>query len=51
MTKTNAFVTCVLFSGAYVFPLIAQEKPNVIIIYNDDMGYQDLGCFGAPNII
>lgn len=26
------------------------KKPNVIIIYNDDLGYQDLGCYGSPNI-
>jgi arylsulfatase A len=34
--------------------LLAQEKPkrppNVIIIYVDDMGYGDLGCFGAKKI-
>ena len=26
------------------------KKPNVIIIFNDDLGYQDLGCYGSPNI-
>jgi arylsulfatase A len=26
------------------------KQPNVIIIYNDDLGYQDLGCYGSPNI-
>jgi arylsulfatase A len=26
------------------------EKPNFIIILTDDQGYQDLGCFGSPNI-
>ncbi len=26
------------------------EKPNFIIIFTDDQGYQDLGCFGSPNI-
>jgi arylsulfatase A len=34
--------------------LLAQEKPkrppNVIVIYVDDMGYGDLGCFGAKKI-
>jgi len=24
--------------------------PNFIIIFTDDQGYQDLGCFGSPNI-
>ncbi|MHC4248472.1 MAG: sulfatase-like hydrolase/transferase [Planctomycetota bacterium] len=26
----------------------AADKPNIIIVFNDDMGYADLGCFGAP---
>ncbi len=25
-------------------------KPNFIIIFTDDQGYNDLGCFGSPNI-
>ena len=28
----------------------SSNKPNVIIIFNDDLGYQDLGCYGSPNI-
>jgi len=35
-------------------PLVAAEKPNVIVILVDDMGYSDLGCYGSeidtPNL-
>ena len=31
-------------------PSINIEKPNVIIILTDDQGYQDLSCFGSPDI-
>jgi len=27
-----------------------KENLNVIIIFTDDQGYQDLGCFGSPDI-
>jgi arylsulfatase A-like enzyme len=27
-----------------------ESLPNFIIIFADDQGYQDLGCFGSPNI-
>ena len=28
----------------------AEEKPNVVIIFIDDQGYYDLGCYGATEI-
>lgn len=27
-----------------------KRKPNFIVIFTDDQGYQDLGCFGSPLI-
>ncbi|MHC4403528.1 MAG: sulfatase family protein [Planctomycetota bacterium] len=29
---------------------LADERPNFVLIFTDDQGYQDLGCFGSPDI-
>jgi arylsulfatase len=28
----------------------AEDKPNFVVIMTDDQGYQDLGCYGSPEI-
>lgn len=33
-----------------VFSTLAASKPNIILILNDDQGYQDLSCYGSPDI-
>lgn len=33
-----------------VISAYAQQKPNVILIYIDDLGYGDLSCYGATKI-
>lgn len=44
----------IFFPILYGYKINAQakvnQKPNVVIIFTDDQGYQDLGCYGSPKI-
>jgi|GEM_PF-6917649 len=52
MSRLLKTITTTLFvAGVSMLPVMAgQAKPNIVIIINDDMGYADIGCFGAPKI-
>jgi arylsulfatase A len=60
MKTFNFFLTVILISsiasctGDQSSKKVARandEKPNVVIIYCDDLGYGDVGCFGAEDIL
>ena len=40
----------VSMTWASSLPKRSSENPNVVIIFTDDQGYQDLGCYGSPDI-
>lgn len=44
MIKRNVLISAPLLISTLC---TAQEKPNVVLIMTDDMGYSDIGCYGG----
>lgn len=56
-TRMFATLICLLVTGGWIDSLRADEadardpkRPNIIIVFADDQGYNDLGCFGSTTI-
>lgn len=55
MRKKVLFTSCFVALPLYIASAASEQKPNIIFILCDDMGYGDLGCYGqqyisTPNI-
>lgn len=47
MIKRSIYLAALSLSATQ---MMAQQKPNVIVFYADDLGYGDLQCYGGKNV-
>lgn len=50
MKLTQIYFCIIVLCAAAFSTALAADKPNFVIIFTDDQGYQDVGCFGSPLI-
>jgi len=50
MSASRFLFATLLIANLFGCVLAGAEKPNIVLIYADDIGYGDLSCYGAKNV-
>lgn len=50
MNKNRLYLASISALALSNLTVFAQDRPNVVFIYADDLGYGDLQCYGAKNV-
>src|SRR5882757_795627 len=48
--KSLRLIVITISAFAWVSNCSAADKPNIIVILADDLGYGDVGCYGATKV-